>query len=52
MQHTHFGSATHVAATFLGVLAAGTLWRIAAFHGLRSSRPLIRGLARMALFQY
>lgn len=52
MQHTHFGSATHVAATFLGVLAAGTFWRIAAFHGLRSSRPLIRGLSRMALFQY
>jgi hypothetical protein len=52
MQHTHFGSATHIAATFLGVLFAGTVWRLAAFHGLRSNRPLIRGWARMALFQY
>lgn len=52
MQHTHFGSATHVAATFLGVVMAGTLWRIAAFHGLRSRSPFVRGLARMALVQY
>src|SRR2546421_1047827 len=26
--HTHFGSATHLGATFLGVLIAGTAWRL------------------------
>lgn len=52
MQHTHFGSATNIAAAFLGVLFAGTLWRLAAAHGLRSKSPLIRGLSRAAFVQY
>lgn len=52
MQHTHFGSATHLFATFLPVAIFGTAWRLAAMHGLRSSRPLLRGLARAMLIQY
>lgn len=52
MQHTHFGSATFAASTFLTVAIFGTLWRIAAFHGLGSKRPLVRGLAKAALVQY
>lgn len=52
MQHTHFGSATHLGSTFLGVAIFGTLWRLVAMHGLRSSRPLFRGLARAMLLQY
>lgn len=52
MQHTHFGSATFAAATFLTVAIFGTLWRIAALHGVRSRRPLVSGLAKAMLFQY
>jgi hypothetical protein len=52
MQHTHFGSVTHALASFLAIAMVGTGWRLAAFHGVRSRRPLIRGLARMMLFQY
>jgi hypothetical protein len=52
MQHTHFASATHIFATFLGVLVAGTFWRIGWFHALGSKRPLIRRLARAALVQF
>lgn len=50
--HTHFGSATHLAATFLGVLLAGTLWRLSWLHALRSPRRWLRELAKAALFQY
>lgn len=54
--HTHFGSATHLAATFLGVLIAGTFWRIAnlrllAFATKRNNKTLA-GLSRAALGQY
>jgi len=52
MQHTHFGSATHIAATFLGVLFAGTVWRLGWSRGLNSKRPFIRGLARAAFVQF
>jgi hypothetical protein len=52
MQHTHFGSVTHAAATFLSVVMVGTVWRLAAFHWVRSPRKLVRGLARMMLFQF
>lgn len=50
--HTHFGSATHLAATFLGVLVAGSLWRVAWMHGLNARNEHVRGLARAALSQY
>jgi len=50
--HTHFGSATFAAAAFLTVALFGGLWRLAAMHGLRSQRQLVRGLSRAALFQY
>ncbi len=50
--HTHFGSATMLASTFLGVLIVGGLWRLIALHGLTSSNPHVRGLSKAALFQY
>jgi hypothetical protein len=52
MQHTHFGSATFAAATMLTIAIYGTVWRLLAFHGLRSKRPLLRGLAKAMLIQY
>lgn len=52
MQHTHFGSATFGAAAFLHIAIFGTVWRLAAFHGLGSRRPLIKGLAKAMLVQY
>jgi hypothetical protein len=54
--HTHFGSATHLAATFLGVVIAGTFWRLAWMHTMRFAikRNLrwLGAMARAALFQY
>lgn len=50
--HTHFGSATNLVSTFLGVLIAGTLWRLSWLHGLASNNPHVRGLARAALTQF
>jgi hypothetical protein len=50
--HTHFASATHLASTFLGVLLVGTLWRLAAMHGLLSRNAHVRGLSRAAMTQY
>jgi hypothetical protein len=50
--HTHFGSATHLGSTFLGVLLLGGLWRLGWMHALTSPRPWLRGLARAALVQY
>jgi len=39
--HTHFGSGTHLLSVFLGVVLAGTLWRLS-----------WQAIARAALFQY
>jgi hypothetical protein len=50
--HTHFGSATHLFSTFLGVLMVGTLWKLGWMHGTKSRRPWVAGLARAALFQF
>lgn len=50
--HTHFGSATNLVSTFLGVLIVGAFWRLSWLHGLGSSNPHVRGLARAALTQY
>lgn len=50
--HTHFGSATNLISTFLGVLIAGTFWRLGWCHGLTSSNPHVRGMARAALMQF
>jgi hypothetical protein len=50
--HTHFGSATHLGATFLGVLLAGTFWRLAWMHLMAVQNPTIQGLAKAALAQY
>jgi hypothetical protein len=50
--HTHFGSATHLAATFLGVLIAGTFWRLAWLHAMTSKNTTVQGLAQAALVQF
>jgi len=54
--HTHFASATHLLATFLGVVIAGTFWRLfwmhtMAFGSKRGSRVL-QGLSKAALAQF
>lgn len=50
--HTHFGSATHLFSVFLGVLIAGTFWRLAWMHALLSKNRHVHGLAKAALSQY
>lgn len=54
--HTHFGSATHLGATFLGVLIAGSVWRVGWLHALAMGRKNgnehVQGIAKAALFQY
>lgn len=54
--HTHFGSATHLAATFIGVLIAGTFWRLAWLRVLswstKNNSQVVSGLSRSALAQY
>lgn len=50
--HTHFGSATHLLSTFLGVLIAGTFWRLVWLHGLASDNRHVQGLSRAALSQF
>lgn len=56
VMHTHFGSATHLVATFLGVLLVGTFWRIGWLHlmriGVVKNSRLLSGLGRAALAQY
>lgn len=50
--HTHWGSANHLGSTFLGVLLAGTAWRLGWMHALTSSNQHVRGFARAALSQF
>ena len=54
--HTHFGSATHLAATFIGVLIAGTFWRLAWLRalswGTTNKSQVVSGLSRAALAQF
>ena len=50
--HTHFGSATNLVGTFLGVLIAGTFWRLVWMHGLLSKNKHVQGLSRAALSQF
>ena len=54
--HTHFGSATHLLATFIGVLLVGTFWRVGWLHlmrlGVVKNSRLLSGLGRAALAQY
>lgn len=54
--HTHFASATHLAATLLSVLIAGTFWRLGWMHvlaaGTKRNMRFLSGLARAALAQY
>lgn len=50
--HTHFGSATHLAATFLGVALVGSFWRLLALHAMKSRIRTVAGIGRAMLFQY
>jgi hypothetical protein len=50
--HTHFGSATHLTGTFLGILIVGVFWRLAWMHALLSKNRHVQGFARAALSQY
>jgi hypothetical protein len=54
--HTHFGSATHLGATFLPILLAGTAWKLGWMHvlsmGMKRGSKHVQGFARAALFQY
>lgn len=50
--HTHFGSATHLLATFLGVLIVGTFWRLAWAHVSLIPNRHAQGFARTALSQF
>lgn len=54
--HSHFGSATHLGATFLGVLIAGTFWHIAWLRvgaaGAARNNQTMQKAAQAALFQY
>jgi hypothetical protein len=54
--HTHFGSATHLLSTFLGVLVAGAFWRLGWMHvlawGQRKGNRHAQGFAKAALVQY
>lgn len=50
--HTHFGSATHLLAVFLGVLVAGTFWRLFWMHAMTVKNRHVQGLSRAALAQY
>lgn len=54
--HTHFGSATNLVGTFLGVLLIGTFWKLAWMHvlsaGMSRNNKALQGTARAALFQF
>lgn len=50
--HTHFGSATHLAATFLGVLVAGTFWRVGALTLVSSRNPTLANVGKGMLIQF
>lgn len=50
--HTHFGSATHLLSTFLGVVIAGTFWRLFWLHMLALNNRHAQGFARAALSQF
>ncbi len=50
--HTHFGSATHLLSTFLGVVIAGTFWRLSWMHLMTVRNPHVQGFARAALSQF
>jgi hypothetical protein len=49
--HTHFG-ALIIGGTFLGVLLAGTLWRLSAAHMVTSSNPTLRSMGEAMAVQY
>jgi hypothetical protein len=50
-QHTHF-SFLVIGGTFVGVLFAGTLWKLSAAHAIASANPTLQQLGKAMLFQY
>lgn len=49
--HTHFGVLV-IGGTFLGVLLAGTLWRLIAAHLAVSPNPMAQAFAKTMAVQY
>lgn len=49
--HTHFGALV-IAGTFLGVLLAGTLWRLTAAHLAVSGNPTLVQISKAMAVQY
>lgn len=49
--HTHFG-ALIIGGTFVGVLLAGTLWRLTAAHLVVSANPTARRIGEAMAVQY
>lgn len=49
--HTHFGVLV-IGGTFLGVLLAGTLWRLIAAHLAVSNNPTAQAIAKTMAVQY
>lgn len=50
--HTHFGSATHLAATFLGVVVIGTFWRLSGMTLMSVPNRHVQGIGRAMLVQF
>lgn len=49
--HTHFGALV-IGGTFVGVLLAGTLWKLGAAHLATSDNPKLSELGKAMIFQY
>jgi hypothetical protein len=49
--HTHFGALV-IGGTFLGVLLAGTLWKLTAAHLTTSASPLAQQVGAAMFVQY
>lgn len=49
--HTHFGALV-IGGTFLGVLLAGTLWKLGAAHLSTSDSPIAQQVGKAMIFQY
>lgn len=49
--HTHFGALV-IGGTFIGVLLAGTLWKLTAAHLIASDNPQWQAFGRGMIIQY
>lgn len=49
--HTHFGALV-IGGTFVGVLLAGTLWKLTAAHLVTSDNPMLQAAGSAMFAQY